>query len=236
MFSVFISKKTRIFFNENIFVFFSASSTSYTSAPCTNDLINDFQYLLKHAPHHDVVLECENESIKAHKSVLSCRSKVFEAMFRSHTKEAREGKVVIRDTSLCIFQKIIHYIYTAEINFEDVNFACQIYIEADKYMIASLKERCQIFFNTYLCASCHRSELGSRVSDACRILCLADDHSDTALQCCMANYLADSVLLVTPEWKAFAENNTDIAIEVYFKFLKKVNFGKSKFFKTFNVS
>lgn len=179
--------------------------------------------------HHDVILECENKVIKAHKSVLSCRSPVFEGMFRSDTKEALEGKVIIRDTPFHIFEKIIRYIYTTEINFEDIEFACNVYAEADKYCIIPLKERCIIFLMAYLSAPCPRDKLGGRVLDACTILCLAYKHADIDLQRRVEDYLSDSPLLVTPEWNNFAVNNPDVALGVYFKLLKNVKKGKSSF-------
>lgn len=179
--------------------------------------------------HHDVILECENKTIKAHKSVLACRSGVFEGMFRSDTKEALEGKVVIRDTPFRIFEKVIRYIYTTEIKFEDLDFACEVYAEADKYFITPLKERCKIFFKAYLCATCPRDELSNRVTDACRLLCLAYKHADISLQHWVEDYLADSALLVTPEWTNFAGSNHDVAIKVYFKLLKNVEKGISSF-------
>lgn len=216
----------------NVSLSFTASSC--TSTPCIDELTSNLKYLLKHALHYDVILVCENETIKAHKSILSCRSRMFEAMFRNDTKEAREGKVVIHDTPFRIFEKVIHYIYTTEITFEDIDSAFKIYSEADKYIIPSLKLRCQMFFKTYLCTSCSRSEYGSKVSDALRILSLADEHLDIPLQCWIENYLADSVLLMTPEWKMFAETNTDVALKIYFRFLKKVKFGKTNFFEVSN--
>lgn len=207
----------------------TATASSATPLPCTDDLTTDLEYLLRHALHHDVILECENGIIKAHRSVLACRSGVFEGMFRSDTKEALEGKVVIRGTPFRIFEKIIRYIYTTEIKFEDLDFACDVYAEADKYCIIPLKERCKIFFKSYLCASCPRDELGSRVADACKILFIAYKHADISLQQWIEDYLADSALLATPEWNNFAENNHDVAIQVYFKLLKNVKKGKSSF-------
>ena len=72
--------------------------------------------LLESGLHSDVTLVVDGKDYKAHKNILSIRSRVFKAMFRyKNTKEEQEGRVVIEDVPKEEFEAFLKYLYLCEI-------------------------------------------------------------------------------------------------------------------------
>lgn len=80
--------------------------------------------MLANAPFSDVIFDCEDKQIPAHKSILSStafllfisnfiavRSPVFHTMFASGMKEANNGIVKIGDCSAHLFQVVLKFMY-----------------------------------------------------------------------------------------------------------------------------
>ncbi len=56
-------------------------------------------------------IERDETVVKAHKSILSLRSPVFEAMLRNKMVESLSGRIIVKDISKEIFQLFLKYIY-----------------------------------------------------------------------------------------------------------------------------
>ncbi|XP_065322623.1 BTB/POZ domain-containing protein 6-A-like [Gordionus sp. m RMFG-2023] len=89
----------------------------------------------------DVRFEVEGEIINAHKFILSFKSKIFNDMFHG-VVELKDIK--IEDISKEVFEIILKYIYTNDINFYslDVNQLMEILYGAKKYMLLDVINKC----------------------------------------------------------------------------------------------
>jgi len=74
----------------------------------------------------------------AHRSVLACRSKVFQGMFESDMEESRTGKIMIRDFSGAAFGEFLSFIYTSSTS--KAADGAELWSLADLYEVEGLKE------------------------------------------------------------------------------------------------
>ena len=93
----------------------------------------------------DVLLDLKEEKeFKVHHALLATFSPVFEAMF-SHpdTKEAQERRVLIEDVSAETMQRLLTFIYTGELKFEEkkgkvIRSLLELMAAADKVLFVCL--------------------------------------------------------------------------------------------------
>ncbi|GFT58240.1 speckle-type POZ protein B [Nephila pilipes] len=90
----------------------------------------------------DVVLKCESFSIPAHKSILSARSPVFSAMFKTEMRESRDKSVDIDDMDISVLRIMLMYIYTGNTDGLTMSNAHDLLFAADKYQLIALKKAC----------------------------------------------------------------------------------------------
>jgi len=81
----------------------------------------------------DVEFLIGDESISAHRSILSTRSPVFAGMFASGMKEARTGQVRIDDVDLDSFRFFLRFLYTGTL--VATAEQAKIFAVADKYQV-----------------------------------------------------------------------------------------------------
>ena len=95
-------------------------------------LTQDYEQFFKNGHLADVVLVAGGRELKAHKAILSARSKVFAAMFEhSETKEAQESRIEITDLAADVCQQLLRYIYSSNIDSLD-HLAGELLAAADK--------------------------------------------------------------------------------------------------------
>lgn len=92
----------------------------------------------------DVVLKIKEDTISAHKAILSARSSVFAAMFENDMEEKKTGVVNISDCDVEPFNVFLHYIYTGEAEFSKCD-VFHLYKIADKYGVPELMMMCLDF-------------------------------------------------------------------------------------------
>ncbi|CAL8073096.1 unnamed protein product [Orchesella dallaii] len=90
----------------------------------------------------DVVLVCKGQKFPAHKFLLSCRSSVFDRMFRVSMKEVAEGRVVIEDMEPQVLEEMLRFMYCGHISTLE-EFCIDLFQAADKYDIEPLKILCE---------------------------------------------------------------------------------------------
>jgi len=66
-------------------------------------------------PSADLTINCDSKTFRVHQYFLCSKSPVFSAMLNSDMREAREGKINIRDMNSDTLSSMIHYIYTGEL-------------------------------------------------------------------------------------------------------------------------
>ena len=112
-----------------------------TTLPTTgNTLVRDLNKLLECKQCSDVTFHVDGERFQLHKSILSARSSVLDAMFRTNMEESKLNRVKIVDMKKHIFQAMIRYIYTGLT--DDVeNIAEELLVAADKYQLSELKSK-----------------------------------------------------------------------------------------------
>lgn len=90
----------------------------------------------------DVALIVGEETLQAHKSILTARSPVFAAMFEHNMQEAAQNCVVIEDVDPTVFKALLRYIYSDKVTCLNSK-AHELYAVADKYGIPTLKSLCR---------------------------------------------------------------------------------------------
>ncbi|GBN98865.1 Protein roadkill [Araneus ventricosus] len=98
----------------------------------------------------DVTLKTDTEAFPAHTVILSARSSVFRAMFTSDMKEKKNACVNISDFESETVRQLLLYAYTDTVGDLKWDTAFQLYVDADKYAIISLKEKCSTFLKDSL--------------------------------------------------------------------------------------
>ena len=73
---------------------------------------NDLALLLETGSHSDVTFKVEDESMEAHRIMLTSRSPVFHALLSGEMREGKEGVVVIEDVRAPVFRALLHFVYT----------------------------------------------------------------------------------------------------------------------------
>jgi len=101
----------------------------------------DLKSLLADELFSDVTLILDNgDRIKAHKAILASRWDFFKSMLTSEMKEGGKNEIEIKDWDSEVFKVIISYIYTDQIEFNDLKMILKILMEANKYGLIRLKK------------------------------------------------------------------------------------------------
>ncbi|XP_057318588.1 speckle-type POZ protein B-like [Microplitis mediator] len=154
-----------------VFDDYRSFTTDYPLKKRQRKITDDLKELYESKTNSNVIFVVGNEKFKAHKFILSTRSPVFSAMFTHELKENRNSEVDIPDIDPEIFNKMLEFIYTDEINNLDED-AESLLESADKYQLLNLKSLCE-------------ESLSKSVSidNAIELMILADLHNaDTLLE------------------------------------------------------
>ena len=92
----------------------------------------------------DVTFVIGDKEFPANKSILSARSPVFAAMFQHDMKEAALNRVEIVDIEPDIFQAVLRFIYTDQVDLTVEN-ATGLLAAANRYFLDLLKWKCEKF-------------------------------------------------------------------------------------------
>ena len=107
-------------------------------------LCDDFEKMIGAKEYSDVLflIGSDEEPVYAHKIILSYRVEYFEKMFNGEAKESNVEQVTFPHVDIKHFMKILRYIYTNTIYFDDIYVAIKIFVIANEWMFESLKDRC----------------------------------------------------------------------------------------------
>ncbi len=172
----------------------------------SSSLVGDFGQLYPNHSSSDICFIVECREFRAHKFILSTRSPVFAAMFQhSEMKENQENRVVVQDISPDIFDALLRFLYTDQVDLSTVD-ATALLIAANRYLIPLLKFRCEESLSQHL-TTANFSEL----------LVLADLHGALRLKKEAEDFfrLRSTDILKTDGWKNMAQTRPDLAINMF---------------------
>lgn len=89
----------------------------------------------------DVVLLVGDQSVDAHRFILSARSPIFAAMFKSGMSECQTSRVRIEGTDPTTFRDFLKFLYTGML--EPSADRQALFVLADKYLVETLKDCCK---------------------------------------------------------------------------------------------
>ncbi|PAA58105.1 hypothetical protein BOX15_Mlig001084g7 [Macrostomum lignano] len=170
-------------------------------------LAEELSQLLERGLHADVALcvGANGAELRAHKSVLSARSPVFQAMFEHQMEESRANRVEVPDLDEDTMREVLRYLYTGRApNLS--NMADSLLAAADKYQLDRLKVMCE----ESLAASL-------TVENTCDCLVLADLHSAEQLRQHACDYLLGHANEVTESagWAQMVRRQPHLVAEAF---------------------
>lgn len=169
-----------------------------------DDISRDFSKMLDEDVNHDVEFTCGDLAVKAHKSVLCCRSEVFASMLQADMVESQTGRVNIVDMEATFFQELLKFLYTGIVPELTLSSALQFYSAGDKYNIGTLKKQCAEFLIDNLSPE-----------NACDTLIVADRHSDANFKNSIIEYMmVKKIPFGGDKWADFCKENPVLATEV----------------------
>lgn len=113
------------------------------------DGLND---MLEHDNFIDCVLKIKEKEFPCHRLVLAACSPYFRTMFLSELEESKKREINLEDVEPEIMGKILHYIYTSEIDITEQNVQ-DIFSVANMFQIPSIFTVCVSFLQKRLCLS-----------------------------------------------------------------------------------
>lgn len=100
----------------------------------------------------DCVLRIQGKEFPCHRLVLAACSPYFRAMFLSDLEESKKKEIDLEDVDPDVMGKILHYIYTSEIEITEKNVQ-DIFSVANMFQIPSIFTVCVSFLQKKLCLS-----------------------------------------------------------------------------------
>ncbi|ETE61556.1 Kelch repeat and BTB domain-containing protein 5, partial [Ophiophagus hannah] len=108
--------------------------------------------MLDHQKFLDCVLKVKGKEFPCHRLVLAACSPYFRAMFLSDREESQKKEVNLEDVDPEVMSKILHYIYTSELEITEQNVQ-DIFSVANMFQIPSIFTVCVSFLQKRLCLS-----------------------------------------------------------------------------------
>lgn len=108
--------------------------------------------MLDHNKFLDCVLKVKGKEFPCHRLVLAACSPYFRAMFLSDMEESKKREVSLEDVDPDVMSKILHYIYTSELEITEQNVQ-DIFSVANMFQIPSIFTVCVSYLQKRLCLS-----------------------------------------------------------------------------------
>jgi speckle-type POZ protein len=110
-----------------------------------SSLRQDLARMLEDAEGADITIEVGDRLFLAHKHVLAARSRVFKAQLFGVKRESSAECIRIVDMEPCVFERLLHYIYTDDLSSEDRNVVAMqhLLVAADRYGMDRLRLMCE---------------------------------------------------------------------------------------------
>ena len=177
---------------------------------CSKKLCEDFWQLFLDKDNSDVEIVCEDKTFNCHQLILSARSPVFRAMFKTDMVEKRSQKVEIKELSSEVVAQMLNFIYTGSTNLKIENtpeLLFELLSAADQYQLELLKKVSEKKLTSTL------------TNDNCvKMLVLAEIyHADNLEKVAMEWVIQNMHGLIiknSEDWSNMIKNHPDLAIKV----------------------
>ncbi|CAL1279458.1 unnamed protein product [Larinioides sclopetarius] len=158
----------------------------------------------------DFTFKVDGRTFPVHKAILSARSAVFNATLKSQLY-ANSKEINISDIKAETVKEMLHYIYSGDIGYIEIQTAQELYYAADKYELQGLKNKCSKILMHNL-----------DTNNAIDVLLLGHVHSDSELEYTSIKFIAKNAQEIQEkkEWVVFMKNYPELANRV-FKFLSE---------------
>jgi len=170
-------------------------------------VVNPLKQMLIEGLNSDVQLVCDDETIPAHRGILSAHSPVFRSMFaREEMLESREGIVRIEDATAEMIRLMLNFIYSGELSISSLKRNYNgLLVLAEKYDFRVLKEHVEHFIASRL-----------SVKNVLRATELADAHNAPILKkSCFALIAVHAKSIAqSGEWQELKKRNGPLIIEI----------------------
>ncbi|CAL1262216.1 unnamed protein product [Larinioides sclopetarius] len=172
--------------------------------PLIKSLMHNLKPVVNNGILSDIKLRTSSQTYLANRFILSARSPVFRDMFSGEISQIANDYVDIEDLDDDTFSRILHYIYSSEVEQLQWSSAIKLYIGADVYKILDLKAKCSSYLKTAL----------SR-SNACEALELAHQRKDEDLKEFVKRFIMKfpKSIVNSEEWDKLMEYNPRLAAD-----------------------
>lgn len=174
------------------------------SLDCSEKIADDFEGLFETMKFSDVLINVQEHAFSAHKSILSARSPVLAAMFDHPTSENLSNQIDIEDIKPEVFKEILRYIYTTRVK-QIQDIACELLVAADKYLLVTLKTKCEKALLQTICTT-----------NCAELLWLSDRYSLNSLKAKALDFFHQhpSKVLATDSWKTMKKDHPSFCCDI----------------------
>ena len=153
----------------------------------------------------DITFVIGKEEFKAHKLILCAISSVFAGMFEKNNKLNDLDRLKIELCEPKIFQALLRFIYTVQIEETEVAEIMKLSVLAIRYKIELLKHKCDFLSN-------HLSH-----ENCCSILMLADEHDVSVQKKNVLGFIREhsSFVIKSDGWKDIRESRPQLAVFIF---------------------
>ncbi|KAF6215089.1 hypothetical protein GE061_009838 [Apolygus lucorum] len=109
--------------------------------PSTQPILHGFYNMMKNKEYTDFTIVVEDKRFEVHRMFLALRSPYFAAMFTTPMKESIEKEAIEKDVEKDVFELLLEYIYTDNVQKID-DHAAKLIVCAEKYEMNDLAELC----------------------------------------------------------------------------------------------
>uniref|UniRef100_A0A7E4VGU0 BTB domain-containing protein n=1 Tax=Panagrellus redivivus TaxID=6233 RepID=A0A7E4VGU0_PANRE len=88
----------------------------------------------------DVTIVIDGTELPAHRNILSTRCPYFKTMFASGMIESTTKRIELHEIPITGFKSVLKWIYTAEIEFSQMDFALEVYRLSNMYELTDLED------------------------------------------------------------------------------------------------
>ncbi|KAI6170361.1 Protein roadkill [Aphelenchoides bicaudatus] len=142
-----------------------------------DSLVQKIKNAYKTGLHFDTTIEAEGKEFKVSRFILCAHSQIFRNMFSENYNENTNGKVKIDDITAQTMEAFLKWMHTGEILNE--NIVEELFVVADKYMVADLKSICSKIMVATLTET-----------NAMQRLIIASKHNDNELEWKITGFIA----------------------------------------------